>query len=109
MRSLKIAAAGRGSTDVAIRAVRSSLIMHYGQDNEDLLRFWMFLLLGRRFSGHVDVLFPHGYFHGVIAPDPAAADVGVGFFRIVRMFDDGDLSDRMRVPDFAPFDALFYD
>ena len=103
MRALKVAEMGRGSMEIAIRAVRAVLIMTYGKDDEDLLRFWMFLLVGRRFMDRVDLLFPHGYFHGVMAPDPAAKDVGTGLFRIVRILDDGDLANQMRAPKFAPF------
>ena len=57
------------------------------------------------YTERIDLLFPHGYFHGVIAPDPAAAETGTGFFRLVRVVDDGDLSAQMRTPRFAPFDA----
>ena len=106
MRSLKIAGTGRGAVNVATWAVRTVLIMNYGKDDEDLLWFWMFLLLGRRFISRTDVLFPYGYFHGVAAPDPAARDVGTGFFRLVRVLDDGSLSAQMRTPMFAPFDTL---
>ena len=106
MRALKIAATGRGAMDVAVRAVRSVLIMNYGKDDEDLVRFWLFLLLGRQFMSRIDVLFPHGFFHGVWAPDPAAREIGLGFFRIVRVLDDGNLSAQMRTPMFAPFETL---
>lgn len=103
MRALKFANSGRGLMDAAARVIRSSVIMHYGEDNEDLVRFWLFLLLGRQFMDRIDILFPHGYFHGVIGPDAAARDGGTGFFRIVRIMDDGDLSRQMRMPRFAPF------
>lgn len=105
MRSLKIASSGRGGMDVAIRAIRSVLIMNYGKDNEDLLRFWVFLLLGRQFMSRIDVLFPHGYFHGLYAPDPAANKAGSGSFCVVRILDDGNLSEQLRRPMFPPFDA----
>jgi hypothetical protein len=97
MRSLKLAEMGRGSMestgsgciDTAILAVRSVLIERYGKDNEELLRFWMFLLLGRRYMDRIDSLFPNGYFHGVQAPDPAALDTGIGSFQLIRVPDNG--------------------
>ncbi len=104
MRFLKVADMGRGPMEMAKQAVGSALGMSYGKHDEDLLRFWMFLLVGRRFMHRIDDLFPDGYFHGVKAPDPAARDAGAGSFRIVRVLDDGKLDDRLRTPDFAPFD-----
>lgn len=89
MLSLKVANMGRGPIDTAIRAVRSVLIQSYGRDDEELLRFWMFLLLGRRYMDRIDGLFPNGYFQGVRAPDPAALDTGIGSFELIRILDDG--------------------
>jgi maltoporin len=80
--------------------------MRYGKDNEDLVRFWAFLLLGRRFAKRIDVLFPDGYFHGVIAPDAGAEQSGVGYFSIVRVLNDRKLSSKIRTPRFPPFDSL---
>jgi hypothetical protein len=106
MRSLKLASSGRGGIDVAIRAIRAGVVMRYGKDNEDLVRFWAFLLLGRRFAKRIDVLFPDGYFHGVIAPDAGAEQSGVGYFSIVRVLNDRKLSSKIRTPRFPPFDSL---
>ena len=106
MRSLKLASSGRGGIDVAIRAIRAGVVMRYGKDNEDLVRFWAFLLFGRRFAKRIDVLFPDGYFHGVIAPDAGAEQSGVGYFSIVRVLNDRKLSNKIRTPRFPPFDSL---
>ncbi len=106
MLSLKVDAMGRGSMETAKIAISAVLDMTYGKHDEDLVRFWLFLLIGRRFQDRIDRLFPEGYFHGVIAPDPAAADAGVGFFRIVRVLDDGDLGDSIHPVEFAPFDKM---
>jgi hypothetical protein len=106
MRSLKLASSGRGGIDVAIRAIRSGVIMRYGKDDEDLVRFWAFLVLGRVFMNRIDVLFPDGYFHGVVAPDAGSDHAGVGYFSIVRVLNDRKLSNKIRTPRFPPFDSL---
>ena len=101
MTPLILANCGRGGVAETTAIMRAELIKTYGQDDEDLLRFWMFLLVGRLRIRCIDTLFPSGYFHGVLAPDPASQDTGVGSFQIVRVSDDGDLKAKMRTPQFT--------
>lgn len=106
MRGLNLADSGRGGIDEAIRALRAGVVMRYGKDDEDLVRFWAFLVLGRNFMEKIDVLFPDGYFHGVIAPDAGAEQSGVGYLSIVRVLNDRKLSNKIRTSRFPPFDSL---
>ena len=93
-----------GGAKLSIRAIRFVVVKRYGKDDEDLVRFWAFLVLGRVFMDRIDILFPDGYFHGVI--DAGAEQAGVGYFSIVRVRNDRKLSNKMRTPRFAPFDSL---
>ena len=95
-----------GGAQLSIRAIRFVVVKRYGKDDEVLVRFWAFLVLGRVFMDRIDILFPDGYFHGVIAPDAGAEQAGVGYFSIVRVLNDRKLSNKMRTPRFAPFDSL---
>lgn len=104
IRELKEVAEGNGPTEIAIRAVREGVISAFRSDDEDLVRFWLFLLIGRHFMDRIDELFPEGYFHGVVAPDSGAmAEGGEGSFAIVRIANDGNLGKSLRPVRFGPW------
>lgn len=96
MQDLEDAAAGKGSMKTALKAVRHGVRDHTRAEDEDLVRFWLFLLIGRHFMDRIDDLFPHGYFHGVEVSDPGAVRAKAGSLSIIRIANDGNLSKCMR-------------
>ena len=97
MDRLKAAEEGRGSVDIAVQVVRhfTSELGKYDGLDEDLTRFWLFLLIGRHHPERVDRLFPHGYFDGVFGVDPAV-ESGPGGFTIVRSTNTDDNGHALR-------------
>lgn len=97
MDRLKAAEEGRGSVDIAVEVVRhftEKLVKYDGLD-EDLTRFWLFLLIGRYHPERVDRLFPHGYFEGVFGVDHAVSS-GPGGFTIIRSTRTDDNGNALR-------------
>lgn len=96
-------AAGRGQYyHPSLAVMRAAVTDRLGNLDEDLARFWLFLLVGRHHMDRIDAMFPHGFFHGVWSPDPVAATARTGFFRLVRVIADGDFADRQREIGFPP-------
>ena len=106
VRELEEAEAGEAPSDIIIETVRASFLKHNKCHDEDLIRFWLFLLVGRKYPDHVDALFPPGYFHGVRGPDIWESRESPTHFQIVRVASDQDFRHMMRHPNFGPWQGL---
>ena len=106
LRELEEAEAGEAPSEIIIETVRNCFLKHNRCHDEDLIRFWLFLLVGRKYPERVDALFPPGYFHGVRGPDIAESQYSPTHFQIVRVAADQDFRYMMRHPDFGPWQDL---
>ena len=106
LQELAEAEAGDAPPEIIIETVRNCFLKHNNCHDEDLIRFWLFLIVGRRYPERVDALFPLGYFHGVRGPDIVASQDAPTHFQIVRVAADQDFSHMMRHPNFGPWQHL---
>ena len=106
LRELEEAEAGEADPAIIFETVRAAFLKHNNCHDEDLIRFWLFLLVGRKYPDRVDALFPPGYFHGVRGPDVWGSRDSPTHFQIVRVAADRDYRHMMRHPDFGPWEAL---
>ncbi|MEJ7776853.1 MAG: hypothetical protein WKF52_05610 [Sphingomicrobium sp.] len=105
-RELEEAEAGEGPSDIIIETVRACFVRYNRCHDEDLIRFWLFLLVGRKYPDRVDALFPPGYFHGVRGPDIVESRESPTHFQLVRVAADQNFRHMMRHPDFGPWGGL---
>lgn len=105
-RNLEAAEMGEFSSSIMIETVRSSFLKYNHCHDEDLIRFWLFLLVGRRYPERVDQLFPAGYFHGVWGPDISDPYNRKTHFQIVRVASDNNYGHMMRHPTYGPWSRI---
>lgn len=105
-RELEEAEAGQAVSDILVETVRACFVEHNKCHDEDLIRFWLFLLVGRKYAERIDALFPPGYFHGVRGPDIWESRDCPSHFQIARVAADRDYRHMMRHPDFGPWQSL---
>lgn len=106
LRELDEAEAGDADGGILVETVRAAFLKRNNCHEEDLIRFWLFLLVGRKYPDRVDALFPPGYFHGVRGPDVWGSQYTPTHFQIVRVAADRDYRHMMRHPDFGPWEAI---
>jgi hypothetical protein len=106
LQELVAAEAGEAPSEIIIDTVQKCFLKHNRCHDEDLIRFWLFLLVGRKYPERVDALFPPGYFHGVRGPDIEESVQSPTHFQIVRVAADQDFGHMMRHPDFGPWKHL---
>lgn len=106
LQELQDAEDGKASPEILIDTVRAVFLKHNRCHDEDLIRFWLFLLVGRQQPTRVDELFPAGYFHGVRGPNITESRDFPGYFQIVRVADDQEYGHMMRHPTYGPWKDL---